>query len=115
MSSCTVVIRMKANPRICKKHVSYHRGSPKPTGPEGENKVARVLRKGVSVLAVASSLLASASPHDAHAAARKISAADAAVTRKCSVLGFRIHKEYNSSTWPWYTYSTCMTEYGLKP
>jgi hypothetical protein len=39
----------------------------------------------------------------------------AAVTRKCSTAGFQSAKEYNSSAIPWYAYSNCMTEHGLRP
>jgi hypothetical protein len=57
-----------------------------------------------------------ASPNYAQAAGAKISSAHAAaVIRKCSVLGFKSAKEYNSSSQPWYTYSTCMVEHGLTP
>jgi hypothetical protein len=69
----------------------------------------------VGVLALASGIIASASVNHAHAADDKMSEARAASTHTCSVLGYKSAKEYNSSTWPWYTYSTCMTEYGQKP
>jgi hypothetical protein len=42
-------------------------------------------------------------------------AVSAAATRKCSTSGFKSAKEYNSSSHPWYTYSNCMTENGLRP
>ena len=54
-------------------------------------------------------------PSDVQAAGSRNSAARAAVTRKCSVVGFKSAKEYNSSTFPWYTYSTCMVAHGQKP
>jgi hypothetical protein len=64
---------------------------------------------------IACGLIASASLNSPPAAAREMSARDWAETHKCSVRGFRSAKEYNSSSWPWYTYSTCMTESGEKP
>jgi hypothetical protein len=87
----------------------------KPLGPERENQVILTLKRGVGVLALVSGIIASASVNHAHAADDKMSEARAASTHTCSVLGYKSAKEYNSSTWPWYTYSTCMTEYGQKP
>jgi hypothetical protein len=60
-------------------------------------------------------LIVFSAPDFAQAAGHRISAAQAAPTRKCSILGFRSAKEYNSSTWPWYIYSTCMTKHRLRP
>ena len=72
------------------------------------------VNKCLTALALAFAVTAFASPSFAQAAGYKISAARAAATRKCSVLAFKSAKEYNSSTIPWYTYSTCMAEHGQR-
>lgn len=56
-----------------------------------------------------------ASPNYAQAAGDKISSARAAAIHRCSVLAFGSAKEYNSSTIPWYTYTTCMAKHGQRP
>jgi hypothetical protein len=73
------------------------------------------LKRRIIVVALALSISPLASRNDAHAAGNKIGPVQAAETHKCSVSGFKSAKEYNSSTWPWFIYSTCMTKYGLKP
>jgi hypothetical protein len=73
------------------------------------------LKRRLSSLALGLAFIAFASLNYAQAAGYKTNAARAAATRKCSVLGFNSAKEYNSSSFPWYTYSTCMVEHGQKP
>jgi hypothetical protein len=74
----------------------------------------------LSLLALALTVITFASPSYSQSARNKPSAtrtdaARDAATRKCSTLGFRSAKEYNSSAIPWYTYSNCMVEHGQRP
>jgi hypothetical protein len=73
-----------------------------------------ILKKRLNVLALGLALLAFASPSYAQAAGYNISAARAAATHKCSVLASKT-PEHDSSTIPWYTYTTCMAEHGQRP
>lgn len=107
---------MNCHPETSKKHVDCLQTRADPTGSEQKNGAVAVVKRGLSGLALASGLIVSASLNPVHAAdGRKMSATDWAATHRCSVLEFRSAKEYNSSSWPWYTYSTCMTESGEKP
>jgi hypothetical protein len=82
--------------------------------------IASLLALSVVVVAFAPSSYAQptrgkARTTSAQARTTSADAAPAAATRKCSTSGFKSAKEYNSSSHPWYTYSTCMTDHGLSP
>jgi hypothetical protein len=79
-----------------------------------------IMKSGLSLLALALVVIASAPPSYAQPTRGKArtTSADAArdaATRECSTSGFKSAKEYNSSTIPWYTYSNCMTDRGHRP
>jgi len=79
-----------------------------------------IMKTGLSLLALSVVVVAFApsgyaQPTRGKASTTSADAARAAATRKCSTSGFKSAKEYNSSGIPWYTYSNCMTEHGLRP
>ena len=74
-----------------------------------------IMKTGLRLLALGLAFIAFASSNYARAAGNKVSAVRAAAIYKCSVLAFKSAKEYNSSSIPWYTYTTCMTEHGQRP
>jgi hypothetical protein len=79
-----------------------------------------IMKSSLSLLALAAVVVAFAPSSHAQPIRGKRSMTDAdavraAVTRKCSTAGFESAKEYNSSGIPWYAYSNCMTEHGLRP
>jgi hypothetical protein len=69
----------------------------------------------LSVVAVAFAPSSYAQPTRGKPRTTSADAVSAAATRKCSTSGHKSAKEYNSSSHPWYTYSTCMTVNGLRP
>jgi hypothetical protein len=73
------------------------------------------MKKYLMLLALGLGAIAFVSPTPAQAAGDKTSEARARAIHKCSVRAFNSAKEYNSSSIPWYTYATCMTERGQKP
>jgi hypothetical protein len=79
-----------------------------------------IMKTGLSLLALSVVVVAFApsgyaQPTRGKASTTSADAARASATRKCSTSGFKSAKEYNSSGIPWYTYSNCMTEHGLRP
>lgn len=79
-----------------------------------------IIKTGLSLVALALVALAFASPSDAQpihgkASIKRVDTGRDAITRLCSTSGFNSAKEYNSSDIPWYTYSNCMTEHGMRP
>ena len=79
-----------------------------------------IMKSGLSLLALAAVVVAFAPSSHAQPIRGKRSMTDAdavraVATRKCSTAGFQSAKEYNSSAIPWYAYSNCMTEHGLRP
>jgi hypothetical protein len=79
-----------------------------------------IMKSSLSLLALAAVAVAFASSSHAQPIRGKRSMTDAGAvravaTRKCSTAGFQSAKEYNSSAIPWYAYSNCMTEHGLRP
>jgi hypothetical protein len=76
--------------------------------------IASLLALSVAVIAFAPSSYAQPTRGKPHTTSTDAAPA-AAATRKCSISGFKSTKEYFSSSYPWYTYSNCMTENSLRP